>query len=192
MGKLISKIPKEFAPQTQWPELMRLSQTGNEQAYRQLLQAIAPVIERFAYYKVNDRSIIDDIVQDSLISIHMLRHTYDPKRPILPWITAITSARAIDVFRKNHRHWKREVNDELILQQIIDESYDNNLEHEEAVCQLNGLLKHLTSSQRQIVELVKLNELSLDETSKKKGRSIAAIKSLLHRALITLRHYGRE
>ncbi|SDC10525.1 sigma-70 family RNA polymerase sigma factor [Acinetobacter boissieri] len=192
MGKFVSKTSKEFAPQTQWSELMRLSQLGNEDAYRQLLHAIAPAIERFACYKVSDHSIIDDIVQDSLMSIHTLRHTYDPKRPILPWIVAITSARAIDIVRKYNRHWKREIHDELLLQHIVDESYDNDLEHEENVHQLNGLLKHLTPAQREIIQLVKLDELSLDETSKKTGLSIAAVKSLLHRALTTLRHYGRD
>ncbi|MBF7683111.1 sigma-70 family RNA polymerase sigma factor [Acinetobacter sp. B5B] len=171
---------------------MRLAQRGDEKAYRKLLLAIAPIIERFARCKVSDTSIIDDIVQESLMNIHTLRHTYDPTRPILPWLATITSARAIDVLRKYNRHWKREIHDEVLLQQIIDQSDDHHTEHEDNIYQLDTLLQHLTAPQRQVIELVKLNELSLDEASKKTGLSISAVKSLLHRALITLRHYGRD
>lgn len=192
MSKFISQASEEFAPQAQWSELMQLAQMGDEKAYRKLLLAIVPIIQRFARCKVSDTSIIDDIVQDTLMNIHTLRHTYDPKRPILPWIATITSARAIDVLRKYNRHWKREIYDDMLLQQIIDQSDHYHLEHEDKIDQIDMLLKNLTPSQRQVIQLVKLDEMSLYEASKKTGLSISAVKSLLHRALIKLRNYGKD
>lgn len=192
MSKFISQASEEFAPQAQWSELMHLAQMGDEKAYRKLLLAIVPIIQRFARCKVSDTSIIDDIVQDTLMNIHTLRHTYDPKRPILPWIATITSARAIDVLRKYNRHWKREIYDDMLLQQIIDQSDHYHLEHEDKIDQIDMLLKNLTPSQRQVIQLVKLDEMSLYEASKKTGLSISAVKSLLHRALIKLRNYGKD
>lgn len=192
MSKFISQASEEFAPQAQWSDLMHLAQMGDEKAYRKLLLAIVPIIQRFARCKVSDTSIIDDIVQDTLMNIHTLRHTYDPKRPILPWIATITSARAIDVLRKYNRHWKREIYDDMLLQQIIDQSDHYHLEHEDKIDQIDMLLKNLTPSQRQVIQLVKLDEMSLYEASKKTGLSISAVKSLLHRALIKLRNYGKD
>jgi RNA polymerase sigma-70 factor, ECF subfamily len=192
LSKFISQASEEFAPQAQWSELMHLAQMGDEKAYRKLLLAIVPIIQRFARCKVSDTSIIDDIVQDTLMNIHTLRHTYDPKRPILPWIATITSARAIDVLRKYNRHWKREIYDDMLLQQIIDQSDHYHLEHEDKIDQIDMLLKNLTPSQRQVIQLVKLDEMSLYEASKKTGLSISAVKSLLHRALIKLRNYGKD
>lgn len=192
MSKFIFQASEEFAPQAQWSELMQLAQMGDEKAYRKLLLAIVPIIQRFARCKVSDTSIIDDIVQDTLMNIHTLRHTYDPKRPILPWIATITSARAIDVLRKYNRHWKREIYDDMLLQQIIDQSDHYHLEHEDKIDQIDMLLKNLTPSQRQVIQLVKLDEMSLYEASKKTGLSISAVKSLLHRALIKLRNYGKD
>lgn len=172
--------------------LMHQAQQGNEQAYHQVLSAMVPILKKFARYKVHDVSIIDDIVQDTLMTIHGLRHTYDPTRPILPWLLAITSARAIDVLRKYNRHWSKELTDESLLAQIIDQSILDHQDHDDHVYQLEKLFSNLTPSQRNIIQLIKLDELSLDEASKQTGLSVSAVKSLLHRALTKLRHQSRD
>lgn len=162
---------------------MKRAQDGDEHAYRYLLFSIIPTIKKVAMYKVSDQILIDDIVQDTLISIHKLRYTYNPDQPFLPWLSVITSARAIDILRKYGRHWHKEVIDEDLLISIIDEQY-----HQDEINQeLEEYLQHLTSQQKHIVELVKLKNMSLKEASSHTGLSIPAIKSLLHRAMNKLR-----
>lgn len=171
---------------------MHQAQQGDEQAYHKVLSAMVPVLQTFARYKVKDATIVDDIVQDTLMAVHTLLHTYDPARPILPWLSTITSARAIDILRKYNRHWSRELTDEFILSQLIDLTPPDEHDHEDHIERLEHLLANLTPSQRNIVQLVKIDELTLNEASEKTGLSVPAVKSLLHRALTKLKIKSRE
>jgi RNA polymerase sigma-70 factor (ECF subfamily) len=51
---------------------------------------------------------VEDVVQETLISVHKARHTYDPARPFAPWFYAIASHRVVDVFRRDRRVASRE------------------------------------------------------------------------------------
>ena len=42
---------------------------------------------------------IEDLVQETLLAIHIQRHTYDPKRPLTPWIHAIARYKLVDLLR---------------------------------------------------------------------------------------------
>ncbi len=43
--------------------------------------------------------VITDAVQDVLLTVHMVRHAYDPSRPFGPWLLAIANRRI-----RRHRH----------------------------------------------------------------------------------------
>ena len=46
---------------------------------------------------------VEDVVQDVLMTVHAVRHTYDPKRPFGPWLVAIAHGRIIDQLRRQTR-----------------------------------------------------------------------------------------
>lgn len=52
---------------------------------------------------------VDDLVQDILLSVHAARATYDPTRPFLPWLLAITRNRLADAARRYARRTTYEV-----------------------------------------------------------------------------------
>lgn len=66
--------------------LMRAVQEGDGAAYGRLLKAVAPRIRRVAAGKWTGTEDPDDLVQDVLLSLHQVRHTYDQGRPFLPWL----------------------------------------------------------------------------------------------------------
>lgn len=99
---------------------MARAQAGDQAAYGRLLKAMLPLIQSLARRKVGDDGLVDDVVQDALMTIHAVRHTYDPARPILPWVAAIVSARAVDALRRRGRHRRREVQDEGALLAAVD------------------------------------------------------------------------
>jgi RNA polymerase sigma factor (sigma-70 family) len=53
--------------------------------------------------------MIDDIVQETLITVHRARQTYDPGRSFTAWLRAIAQRRAIDAPRSGNRTKSREV-----------------------------------------------------------------------------------
>lgn len=168
-----------------WPRLMALAQAGDREAYNQLLKAMVPAIRAFARQKIRDEVLLEDVVQEALLAIHRVRHTYDPQRPILPWVAAITSARAIDALRQRGR--RPEVQDEdALFRHATDSDVMESLNDE-----LSGYLGTLPPRQREMVESVHLREQSLAQTAAASHLSVSAVKSLLHRAMLNLRKYGR-
>ncbi|KIS42991.1 sigma-70 family RNA polymerase sigma factor [Kosakonia radicincitans] len=183
-------MQKSEAARDEWPRLMALAQAGDQQAYTRLLKALVPVIRMLARRQIADEALVDDVIQDVLLTVHRVRHTYDPNAPFLPWLMAIAHARTVDALRKRGRHWQREV-----------ESEDGSLliassEPSQAPEELSALLNQLPDRQRQVIEHVHLREMSLAETATRNNLTVSAVKSLLHRALNNLRrlgaHHGRS
>lgn len=164
---------------------MARAQAGDRAAYNQLLKAMVPAIRALVCRKIGDEVLVEDVIQETLLAIHRVRHTYDPQRPILPWVAAIASARTIDALRQHGR--RQEVQDDEALQQRPAESAEVSADPDI----LSGYLDTLPLRQREIVESVHLREQSLAQAAAETNQSLSAVKSLLHRAMVNLRKYGR-
>lgn len=174
-----------------WPALMAAAQSGDCQSYRRLLKEIIPVVRTLVRRCVYDPALVEDVIQDVLLSAHRVRHTYDPSCPLLPWISAIAVARSVDALRRQGRARRREVSDDSVLESHPDELAARQLDGVGAEGELDQLLGLLPARQRQVVELVKLHEMSLEEAAQASQLSVSAIKALLHRALGRLRRHVR-
>lgn len=168
--------------------LMAAAQDGDAVAYRALLKACLPVVSAIARAQGVRGEAVDDVVQDTLMTVHRARASYDPARPFLPWLRAITQRRAIDRLRRSGRR-PREVHDPLAYEAEADPGPEpgQGLEARDRAAALARAVASLPDGQRQAVEHLGLRELSLDETSALTGRSKGALKVNLHRALKALR-----
>ncbi|WP_091719296.1 RNA polymerase sigma factor [Methylobacterium phyllostachyos] len=168
--------------------LMASAQRGDAAAYRALLKACLPVVSAIARAQGVRGEAVDDVVQDTLMTVHRARASYDPARPFMPWLRAITQRRAIDRLRRAGRR-PREVSDPLAYEAEIDPgpAPGQGLEARDRAASLARAVASLPEGQRQAVEQLGLRELSLDEAAAVTGRSKGALKVNLHRALKTLR-----
>lgn len=169
-----------------WSGLMARTQDGDREAYRRLLEDITPYLRVLAARCFSQRSDIEDAVQDVLLTVHTIRHAYDPKRPFGPWLAAIANRRIIDRLRRQTRQKAREValSAEHETFPELAANLDEKLSENAA---LNEAMATLPPEQRQAVTLLKLNEMSLSEAAVASGRSVAALKVATHRAIKTLR-----
>lgn len=177
-------------PREKWPEFMSRAQTGDRKAYAELLHTLVPVIRAIVRKHVDNEALLEDVIQDVLLTLHRVRHTYDPACPFLPWLMAIAQARAIDALRRQGRFARREVVEEEPITNIADASLAAKTEHQDSREELYGFLNQLPDRQRQIVESIHLQEMSLIQAAKEYNLSVSAVKSLLHRALSNLRRFG--
>ena len=95
-----------------WPDLAGLmahAQAGDRDAYRQLLQQLIPWLRRVAGRKLARPEDAEDTVQEVLISLHAIRHTYDPARPLQPWVMTLAQRRIADRLRRIYRLRHREM-----------------------------------------------------------------------------------
>ncbi len=173
-------------PEGHWAELMRAAQKGDTVAYRQLLTEIVPAIRRTVVRRRSRTDEADDVVQEVLLSIHSVRHTYDPERPFLPWLMTIVRYRVADLARVQIRRAANEVTVATFPETFPDAPTNIHEGFGDAET-LRQAIVALPSGQRQAVELLKLREMSLKEASAVSGQGVSALKVAMHRALKALR-----
>ena len=86
-------------------QLMRVAITGDREAYRRFFENITPMLDNMlrAMSPSLPSDLREDIVQETLTSIHAKRHTWRQDKAILPWIYAIARYRLIDFLRREKR-----------------------------------------------------------------------------------------
>jgi RNA polymerase sigma-70 factor (ECF subfamily) len=170
----------------EWAALMAASQSGDAAAYRRLLTAITPYLRSIAARHHRERADTEDSVQDILLTIHAVRHTYDPARPFKPWLVAIARRRIIDRLRGQGRRRARET---FLApeHETFAAPETNTYEAEPDARALREAVAQLPEGQRQAVTLLKIEEKSLKEASAASGMSIVALKVSTHRAVKSLR-----
>lgn len=174
-----------------WSVLMARAQKGDGAAYRALLREVAPYVRSLAARGLSDPTAIEDATQDVLLTIHELRHTYDPDRPFGPWIVTIARRRIIDRFRKERRRRRRETGLEPVHETFAAVSTNRADEHADHRT-LREAIENLPPGQRQAIRLLKLEEKSLKEAAAVSGMTVSALKVATHRALKALKEIFEE
>ncbi len=169
--------------------LMAAAQDGDSRAYQALLRACVPLATATIRRQGIPPDRIEDVLQDVLLTIHRARATYDPRRPFLPWLRAIAQRRAIDALRRRYRQAATEIQDEAATLATPDTAADadDTLAQADQAQELAAAIRALPPGQRQAVELLALQEHSLEQAAAETGRTKVALKVNLHRAIHALR-----
>jgi RNA polymerase sigma-70 factor (ECF subfamily) len=170
-----------------WAALMAAAQDGDRRAYDRLLREIVPFLRGVARRRLRGEADAEDAVQDALLTIHQIRHTYDPTRPLRPWLAAIAERRALDRVRTVSRRAGREAELTDLHHETLAGAATNEGESRLHARDVRAAVADLPPGQRQAIELLKLQELSLAEASSRTGQSVTALKVATHRAILALR-----
>ena len=105
-----------------WSGLMLLAQDGDTEAYQRLLREIVPYLRAMArrYLAQAPAHEHEDAVQEVLLAVHGIRHTYERGRPFKPWLATIASRRLGDLDRRgsHRRRQQREALELLRLREL--------------------------------------------------------------------------
>lgn len=156
------------------------AQSGDELAYREALQMIAGRIRSyFRRQLTNLPDDVEDLVQETLLALHLHRGSHDPSQPVSAWVLGISRHKLVDLHRRRGR---REA-----LHEPIDGMEDDLAAQASgetlAKVDLHSLLEELPKAQRIAIEMTKLEGLSVAEASTRTGVSESAIKVQVHRGL---------
>ncbi|AOL22947.1 RNA polymerase sigma-70 factor, ECF subfamily [Erythrobacter litoralis] len=154
--------------------LMSKAQAGDREAYRAVLEHSRDWLVRFYRGRI-DPAGADDLVQETLMSIHAKRATYDPSRPFLPWLAAIARYRWVDRLRRTYRRSETE----------LDETLAEGDHEADVVARISidRMLARLSEGQGEAIRLVKIEGLSIAEASRRTGQSVSLVKVNIHRGL---------
>jgi RNA polymerase sigma-70 factor (ECF subfamily) len=154
--------------ETELARLMRAALAGDERAHTD------------ARRKVGQGGIDpEDIVQETLLAVHIKRHTWRDDAPVTPWLYAIARYKLIDAFRRRGRRVEIELGE--ITESIAEPEPEIVSDRE-----IGRALETLAPGQRSVIAAVLVDGLSISETAKSLGMTETAVRVALHRGLTAI------
>ena len=158
--------------------LMLRGLAGDAGAHAALLRAMSGYLRGYFGRRLGAGAAdLEDLVQDTLLAIHLRRGTYDVAQPFTPWAYAIARYKLLDHFRRQG------VRKTVPLEDAGDLLATDNPEEGAVRRDVGKLLGALPVRQRQLMRDVKLSGLSMDEAAAKSGMSATAVKVSVHRGM---------
>jgi RNA polymerase sigma-70 factor (ECF subfamily) len=158
--------------------LLRQAQKGNASAYEDFLREVSVVLRPFLKKRM-EKAEAEDVLQETLLSIHRSRHTFLPGRPVGPWLYAICENRMSDHFRRLLSEKRKET---AFKRQAIAA-----IPEQESEGTLLAAVRLLPKIQRRVIELLKVQELSVKEVSVLLRMTENAVKVTAHRGYESIR-----
>ena len=169
---------------------MLASLEGNERAYRQLLGEIAGVVRastRRGFEKSGCGSAdIEDVVQETLLAVHLKRHTWLTDKPLAPWVMTIARNKMIDGFRR--RGGRIEVPIELFAETLPAGTPEVSIGRQD----METMLATLKPKYRQVVRSIAVEGQSIRDVASKQGINEGAVRVVLHRGLKAMAAFYRR
>ena len=169
--------------------LMQQALEGDKHAYAELLRETAHFLRPFLRQKLQADSEVDDLLQEILLSIHKVRHTYDGMRPYKPWAYAIAKYRLLDYLRV---HYADRLRSAIDMSELENALQDNVTEYRISYESISGEVSKLPEKQALIIRMMHQEGYTAKEVAEKIGMTESAVKVAAHRAYKTLKHQLEE
>ncbi len=167
-----------------WADLMRAANAGDGAAYQRLLRELAPVLRASARRGLARAGMpaadAEDVVQETLLAIHLKRHSWDATLPIGPWLSAIVRNKLIDMLRRRARHVAVPIED------VSDFLVAEEAPPDRGVHGIDRYVDTLPERQRDVVRSISVDGASIGDTARKLAMTEGAVRVALHRGLARL------
>jgi RNA polymerase sigma factor (sigma-70 family) len=171
---------------------MRAGQTGSRAPYEAFLVELSASLRRIIAHQFFclglNASETEDVVQEVLIAVHSRRSSWDRKRPLLPWLNAITRYKIVDAARRLRRTEARNIHltdNEWERMFIADETHVH-----QRPTDIDRLVSLLPQKQQAVIRAVGLEGHSPQQAARHLGMSEGAVRVAFHRSLKRLAAIG--
>lgn len=171
-------------PEDELQALMRKALSGDQQAYKALLQETSRLLRPYLTKHLSGSNEVDDLLQEILLSIHKARHTYDGSRPYKPWAYAIAKFRLQDHLRAHYSDQLRHAVDIAEIEENLHEDVtESTIDYES----IRGEVEKLPEKQAAILHMLHHEGFTAKEVAERMGMKESAVKVAAHRAYKLLR-----
>ena len=167
------------------------ARSGDEDAFRQLLEHYQPTISKQMSRFSRDRVVVENLVHDVFVEAFMSLESFKGKSPFEHWLRKLA-------VRVGYRHWKAEARDKRRLEKLRDE-HELALKFSgpptdavDAREQLHMMLAKLGPRDRLVLTLLYWDGHSVAEAAKLAGWTQAMVKVQAHRARKKLKKLLKE
>ena len=167
--------------------LMRAAIAGDERAYDLFLHKTATLVRGYCRTRIVHGGVdAEDIVQETLLAVHVKRHTWRQESPISPWLYGIARYKLVDAFRRRGRVIEVELDDIAGTIAVAEEETASDRD-------IERVLETLPAGQKAVVSSISVDGHSIGETAEKLGMKETAVRVALHRGLTAIaRRFGRQ
>jgi len=177
--------------EAEWEALMRQATAGDGAAYRRLLASLTPALRAIVRRNCGriglDAGEAEDVVQETLLAIHLKRDTWEPDRPIGPWIMTIARNKLVDARRRKGSVSTAPIEDFVDILSVAAGSVDEDLDR----LDLDRLIARLGDRDRALVRALAIEGCSVRDTAARLNMSEGAVRVALHRAVKRLAAFFR-
>jgi RNA polymerase sigma-70 factor, ECF subfamily len=159
--------------------------SGRIEAFDGLYAALAGRLRGYLLSQCRDAALADDLLQDTFMQIHRSRRTYEPGRPVTPWVFAI----ARHVYLMKRRSAGRRVRFE---ERLAADALSNDVAHDDLRTIVDGdevrrALAQVPADQREALLLHHVEGWSFGEIAARLGIRVNAAKTRAFRGMRKMR-----
>ncbi|MGA2172670.1 MAG: sigma-70 family RNA polymerase sigma factor [Sedimentisphaerales bacterium] len=175
-------------------ELLDRSAASEEGAFRELVNRYKNGLYAFLHNFLNRQDLIDDVFQETFLQLFTSRASFDPTRPLRPWLYTIAANKAKDALRKMQRTAAVSIGtmtdsedmsfgDMLNVLASEEERPFDDLEEGEIAANVRRIIADMPDNLREILILAYFNKFSYKHMSQVLSIPIGTVKSRLHTAV---------
>lgn len=169
-------------------ELMGLVQADDQKAYEALYKRHRRPVMSYIGNMIHDKSVVEEVSQEAFFKLYRHRSQYEVGRKFRPWLWTIARNTTLDYLRKKRDLLLEDISSGEDERDAVSLIEDESTNIEEALMRkadqerVHDILNRLPDSQKEILSLASLSEMSYEEISEITGKSLSSVKSVLFRA----------
>lgn len=175
-------------------ELLGRYAAGDEGAFREIVSRYRNSLYAFLKQFLNRQDLVEDVFQETFLQLFTSRDSFDPERPLRPWLFTIAANKAKDALRKSQRTTAipigtisdaQEMSFDDVLNTLSSDStmpYEK-LEESETASRVAEIIANMPENLREILILAYFNRFSYKQMAKILSIPIGTVKSRLHTAV---------
>lgn len=171
---------------------------GDLPAFKELYQRHSRGLYRFLAWRSPRQDWVDEIAQDSWISLHNARDRYQPQASFRTYLYQIARNRLIDLLRQHQLVLAGDMGADGEGEDVFDHLADAEQEHvspedmlesKQRAADLHAAIRALPAEQREALVLQQFNGMSLEEIAQLSAVPVETVKSRLRYAMRKLRQH---
>jgi len=175
-------------------ELLARYGQGDEAAFREIVSRYKNSLYAFLKQFLNRQDLVEDVFQETFLQLFTSRESFDPGRPLRPWLFTIAANKAKDALRKSQRiaaipigtlSDSEEMSFDDVLNTLSSDStmpYEE-LEQGETAARVAQIIANMPDNLREILILAYFNKFSYKQMASILSIPIGTVKSRLHTAV---------
>ncbi len=169
-------------------ELARRCRRGDADAWKQLIRRCSPLVYRVALRMLRNQADAEDAAQEVFLKIHRAFDTFDPTRPLAPWVSRITYNACLQRLRSAQA--RNVATEPEVFERRHDEAQvgpEAAAADQEAGELLHAAMENLSAQDRALLDMRYREGLSDAELAEATGMPVNTVKTRLFRARKVLR-----